>query len=183
MKRECGECTLCCRLVPVNDSGITINGIDSTRALHKAAGQRCVHQRRTGCSIYLRRPVSCRAWSCMWLQGAAMRRPDRSHYVIDMLPDFVTTTDETGHQEKVPVAQIWIDENYPDAHLDTDLRAWLEHRSIAGLVRYGNTRGLVLFPPSVTGSGWVTIGTEWMQGEPEHTAAEINEVLEAANDK
>ena len=39
MTRQCGSCTLCCKLIPVEE-------------LHKAAGQRCQHVRAgKGCSI------------------------------------------------------------------------------------------------------------------------------------
>src|SRR3954469_1149511 len=103
MKRGCGTCTLCCKLIPV-------------RELNKSAGERCQHQRATGCRIYNQRPPSCRAWSCAWVVGTVndepvtTPRPDRAHYVIDMLPDFVEMQDNaTGTQMKIPVLQIWCD--------------------------------------------------------------------------
>ena len=57
MNRHCGGCTLCCKLIPVEE-------------LHKAAGQRCKHQiTGKGCRIYERRPTSCREWTCLWIKG------------------------------------------------------------------------------------------------------------------
>ncbi len=78
--RKCGDCSLCCKLLPMPE-------------LAKPANKRCKHQRYgKGCAIYARRPDSCRTWSCRWLLGEGtddLPRPDRSHYVIDPMPDFV----------------------------------------------------------------------------------------------
>ena len=55
--RRCGDCQLCCKLLPVG-------------ALGKAAGERCRHQRHhKGCAVYRKRgfPSECGAWSCRWL--------------------------------------------------------------------------------------------------------------------
>ena len=79
MNRTCGTCTLCCRVLPIKD-------------LDKPANVRCQHQTAfKGCAIYRRRPMSCRLWSCRWLVDPTtsdLRRPDRAHYVIDMVPGF-----------------------------------------------------------------------------------------------
>ena len=134
--RACGGCTLCCRLLPVNE-------------LDKLAGQRCKHQRTgKGCAVYRTRamPACCHFWNCRWLVNddtADLSRPDRSHYVIDLLPDYVTVIDnETGEQTNVEVVQIWCDPKYPDAHRDPALRAYLERRAAEGkmaLVRYNSS--------------------------------------------
>ena len=174
MTRACGTCTLCCKLVPV-------------RELNKGAGERCKHQRATGCRIYADRPPSCRFWSCMWLVNdingdtVDLRRPDRSHYAIDMLPDFVVMRDDnTGAEIKVPVLQIWCDPAFPNAHRDPELRAFLIRRGregIGALVRFGSQgRAIALFPPSLASDG------EWHEYEsnntqPQHTAAEINALV------
>lgn len=82
--RACGDCQLCCKLVPVPELG-------------KKASHRCKHQKfGVGCAIYRKRPFSCAMWNCRWLtdpETNELRRPDRSHYVIDAMPDFVTLTD------------------------------------------------------------------------------------------
>lgn len=88
--RQCGECTLCCNLLPV-------------RSLDKGANERCKHQRGLkGCAVYAsleRVSPECRLWSCRWISNsdtAELRRPDRSHYVIDPSPNYIEVEDETG---------------------------------------------------------------------------------------
>src|SRR5215510_6556638 len=96
--RTCGDCTLCCKLLPVKEIG-------------KVGGHRCQHQSSSkGCRIYANRPDSCRLWSCMWWHGAGygLRRPDRSHFVIDPLPDLVDAVDnDTGQAMQWQVVQVW----------------------------------------------------------------------------
>ncbi len=54
--RECGECTVCC----VN---LTINDPD----LQKLPGVKCTNMIKAGgCKIYDSRPKACRDWYCMW---------------------------------------------------------------------------------------------------------------------
>jgi hypothetical protein len=137
------------------------------RDFDKPAGQRCPHQRHgKGCAVYAKRPLGCRIWSCRWLVGddtADLRRPDRTHYVIDMLPDFVGVDDD-----RMQVVQIWIDPDYPDAHRDPALRAYIERRGREGklaLVRFSARQGLLLVPPSAASDG------QWHEIElPEATA-------------
>ena len=53
--RECGSCTLCCKL-------LAVPGLD------KPAGQFCRHcVPGKGCNIYRDRPEVCQAWNCGWL--------------------------------------------------------------------------------------------------------------------
>jgi hypothetical protein len=145
--RRCGDCQLCCKLLPVHSLG-------------KEAGQRCKHQRHhKGCGVYHKPgfPPECGAWSCRWLTGddtADLSRPDRSHYVLDIIPDFVTFRDDkTGEAQHVEVVQIWVDPGYPDAHRDPALRAYLERRgkqNVLGIVRWDNERAMVIFPPELS---------------------------------
>ncbi len=170
MKRTCGECTLCCKLLPV-------------RELDKGADTRCCHQRHgKGCAVYRKpgMPISCHLWSCRWLIDEAtahLSRPDRSHYVIDVMPDYITAqNDDTGYREAVMAVQIWVDPGFPDAHRDPALRAYLETlneaQQVVGLVRYGSRAGLVLLPPQVNDQRiWVEHRTT-MQ-EQEHTLADL----------
>jgi len=54
--RECGECTLCC-IKPTIDCP----------ELKKLSGVRCENLAKTGgCSIYDKRPQTCRDFYCMW---------------------------------------------------------------------------------------------------------------------
>lgn len=143
MTRQCGDCQLCCKLLPV-------------RSMAKLAGQRCSHQQHhKGCKVYAKLwsvAPECKLWNCRWLGNDDMddlRRPDRSHYVVDVMPDFVTARDENGEQPiQLEVAQIWCDPNYPDAHRDPALRAWLERKNLIGLIRYSNQAAITIIPPA-----------------------------------
>lgn len=168
--RSCGDCQLCCRLVPVREIG-------------KVAGQRCRHQKfKKGCAVYgAGMPLSCSAWSCGWLvdpDAAGLGRPDRSHYVVDAMLDYVTAVDNaTGAEQKLPVVQVWIDPSHPDAHRDPALRSYLESKNAPALVRYGNVRATLLLPPSWTVEGrWREVDAG-LGREAEHTAAEIAAAL------
>lgn len=173
MRRNCGECTLCCKLLPVPE-------------LEKLAGARCAHHRaHKGCAIYKKRPLSCRVWSCEWLNGgdmaAGLSRPDRAHYVIDCMPDFVTMTYPDSPPRRLPVIQVWLDPKHPDAHRDPALRRYIEARSdreggVAAIVRYDNESALVIFPPGLAEDG------QWHEEQSnlktkQHSFAEIAEVL------
>lgn len=71
--RECGGCTLCCKLPAVE-------------ALRKPQEQWCDHCHiGTGCRIYDLRPAECRTFTCLWLQNDTIPedlRPDKSKVVI-----------------------------------------------------------------------------------------------------
>jgi hypothetical protein len=134
-----------------------------TPAFDKPAGHRCPHQRHgKGCKIYAHRPLGCRMWSCLWLLNsdtADLPRPDRSHYVIDMSPDFIRTTKESGETIIIPVIQVWIDPDYPDAHRDPRLRAYLQRRAqkngYAAIIRLNDVDAFALFAPPFTGGKWI----------------------------
>jgi hypothetical protein len=138
----------------------------------KPAGERCPHQRHhKGCTIYQHRPFSCRFWNCRWLVNddtAELRRPSESHYVIDIAPDYVTTRDDAGEPQHVQVVQIWCDPNYPDAHRDPVLRAYLvrqAEKGIAALVRYNEIDALFIAAPALTADG------QWHERRPNRTDA------------
>lgn len=144
--RSCGSCTLCCKLTPVAE-------------LHKAAGERCKHVRSgKGCSIYAHRPSSCRWWSCRWLvqpeETPNLSRPDRSHYVIDLVPDYVTLLNNaTGERQHIEVIQVWVDPLYPNAHEDPALRAYAVEQQKPLQIRYSGDEGFIIFPPNVASDG------------------------------
>src|SRR5512143_3522923 len=120
--RTCGDCQLCCKLLPVHSRELTqYAGIFE---MHKPSGQRCQYQKfGVGCAIYGRRPTACRMWTCQWLIGAFKgTRPDRSHYVIDSTLDRIVVTDnKTGKRTVIPAVQVWVDPRNPKAHEDPDL--------------------------------------------------------------
>lgn len=149
MKRHCGSCTLCCKLLPVQE-------------LKKKANVRCQHQRLTGCGIYLDRPLSCRLWSCRWLsQNIELPRPDRSGYVIDVMPDFVLVDEGLGGGERqIPVVQVWCDPKRPDAWRTPQLRRYIEAWAAEGnatIIRYSNDEALTVFAPSLMAN------KEWLE--------------------
>lgn len=173
--RACGDCQLCCKLLPVV-------------AVQKKAGERCRHQRfAKGCAVYhaVGFPPECGVWSCRWLVGdgtESLSRPDRSHYVIDLMPDFVSMTDNaTGQRQNVPAIQVWVDPAFPDAHRDKWLREYLElrardHGEVA-IIRYGSGAGFVLFAPCWSDDGqWHQEGGTLVHRT--HTPAEIFDVME-----
>lgn len=179
MNRQCGDCQLCCKLMPVGELG-------------KRAGTRCEHQRAgKGCQVYTSpaMPASCRLWSCRWINGSApgLRRPDRTHFVIDCLPDYITLQDGvTGKAHKIPVLQIWVDPDYPDAHRDPQLRAYLDEQGRQGfmaLVRYDSQRAFLLAPPSLVSDGQFHELHTSTAPEGQHRASDIAQVLHGQKSK
>jgi hypothetical protein len=84
-----------------------------------------------------------------------MSRPDRSHYVVDIMPDFITlkVNEKVSHVE---VVQIWCDPKYPDAHRDPALRRWVENlakQGIVAMVRYNEEESTIIFAPSMSDDG------------------------------
>jgi hypothetical protein len=153
--------------------------------LKKPAGKRCRHQRHgKGCAIYPRRPPPCAIWSCRWLvrdDTNDIARPDRAHFVIDIMPDYVRAKSGDGEEITVPAIQVWVDPAYPDAHRDPALRRYLERRSAEGFVaviRYDANRGFVLVPPALAEDGtWHEVASE---AEGEHTGWDIVRTLAGA---
>lgn len=151
MMRQCGDCQLCCKLLPVPEIG-------------KLANTKCKHQRHhVGCTVYHNLPISCATWNCRWLVNddtGDLSRPDRSHYVIDIMPDHVTA-EMGGVSGNIQVVQIWVDPKHPNAHRDPALRRYLERRAsenTIGIVRYNASEAIVLLPPAMTGEpGWTEV--------------------------
>ncbi len=71
--RECGSCTLCCKVYDVP-------------SLEKPAGRWCSHcLPGRGCGIHETRPTHCRSFFCMWMTDGAMPpewKPDRCKFVL-----------------------------------------------------------------------------------------------------
>lgn len=172
--RRCGECSLCCTLLPV-------------KAIGKLDGERCKHARGLGCNIYRKEgfPAECALWNCRWVindDAGDLQRPDRCHYVIDIVPDFVTGEDR-GQKYRIPVVQIWVDPRFPDAHRDPALRGWIiRQKGFAALVRYNASDALFLLPPYMSDTGdWEEVGGNRSRIEERtHRADEIAAALFAA---
>ncbi len=76
--RECGECTLCCKLLETHDVPSEI-------------GVYCRHCDK-GCQIYDERPKECRDYQCMWTQMDIVSdelRPDKCGIIFDRISDDV----------------------------------------------------------------------------------------------
>jgi uncharacterized protein len=75
--RVCGDCTACCRVKSVPELG-------------KPTQRACAHLCRGGCSVYARRPTSCREYACLWRQGLIggdeRWRPDKLGVLVDYQP-------------------------------------------------------------------------------------------------
>jgi Putative zinc- or iron-chelating domain len=203
VRRQCGECTLCCRLLPIqpdNESGYTPDRVNqivvkmieagvATRrefaagmlpGFRKPAGERCPHQRHNGCAVYARRPFGCHVWNCRWLGGVDvgdLSRPDRAGYVIDIMPDFVTLADnETGVRRNIEVVQIWVDHRRRDAwRHDKKLMAFLQRRGREGIAAIirFDAREAVILFPPATSSDDQWHEINAVKKMPEHRDAEL----------
>lgn len=179
MNRECGACTLCCKLLPVVDkaTGGDIEYVGST-GMDKKAGERCRHQSHgKGCAVYgtSAMPACCSFWSCRWLTGddtADLPRPDRAHYVVDIMPDFIRVVPHDGSPATdIPVIQVWVDPAYRDAHRDPALRRYLARQAEKGfmaVIRFNSSDGFVLAAPRFTGGDWIEKGSSMGGAEHSH---------------
>jgi hypothetical protein len=142
--RTCGTCQLCCKLLP-------IEGVSP-------AGKKCEHQRvGKGCNIYADRPFPCRVWSCRWLVNDAadnLPRPDRAHYVIDIMPDFIHQVSEDGTRIDIQVMQIWVDPAFRDAWQEPQCKSYIEHiaerNRMATIVRWNSRDAITVFAPCLS---------------------------------
>ena len=93
--RECGSCSLCCRVFEIAE-------------LNKPAHTWCQHCRpgKGGCSIYDDRPPVCRGFKCMWLRDASC--PD--HWFPRRARMVVHETVEHGER----TTTINVDRRYPE---------------------------------------------------------------------
>ena len=73
MPRECGTCTMCCKVMGIKE-------------IDKPSGQWCPHcLPGRGCAIYSDRPSECRTFNCDWLQAEALGpewKPEKSKIVL-----------------------------------------------------------------------------------------------------
>lgn len=95
--RVCGACTMCCKLLAVQE-------------LEKPTNKWCDHcMPGKGCKIYYGRPHSCVDFECGWLLSnlPLEYRPDYSHIVI------------TGETDVINSVVLHMDPRYPNAHETT----------------------------------------------------------------
>lgn len=128
--RECGECTMCCKLFAIPSLG-------------KGEGVWCSHCTiGTGCQIYEQRPQECRDFFCHYRLDTDVPerwKPDRSHMVLVSDADGVRIIVHVDPKRP----QAWRADPYY-----RDLKAWALNRLQADKqvhVRIG-TRTIIILP-------------------------------------
>jgi hypothetical protein len=75
--RECGTCTLCCKVYHIPE-------------INKVAGKWCQYCKPgRGCTIHETRPQQCRDFFCLWMTEATITpewKPERSKMVLSIFP-------------------------------------------------------------------------------------------------
>lgn len=90
--RECGSCSLCCKLLPIDAPGI-----------EKPAAKWCSHwSKATKCGIYEQRPETCRTFNCLWRLGVIPEqfKPDKVGAVMASYKEGVLIVYTDEHLEK-----------------------------------------------------------------------------------
>jgi hypothetical protein len=92
-------------------------------------------------------------------QAGETSRPNKVHYVIDVVPDHVEVQDtETLDGVRTEVIQVWCDPKYPKAYNDKKLREFLNKVKKIGLIRFNAVDSIAIIPPSVSGKDrWMEI--------------------------
>jgi hypothetical protein len=100
--RECGNCSLCCKLLPI---AARSDGGNDDFPFDKPAGEWCKHcSPGNGCKVFGRPdlPSLCRNYRCAWLMGVLPEelKPSRVHAIFDQhevggMPYVLITTDPT----------------------------------------------------------------------------------------
>jgi hypothetical protein len=108
VNKVCGECTLCCKVMAIEQ-------------LAKPAGAWCSHCKPgRGCQIYPDRPAECQAFRCLWLVNDLLDqrwKPSKSRFVL--------TTSEDG-------IEVRCDPGFPDAWRREPFRSEIRQWAISG---------------------------------------------------
>jgi hypothetical protein len=103
--RRCGECTMCCKVFPIPETG-------------KADYENCPHLvPGVGCGIYETRPQTCRDFFCMWRFDASLDeawKPSNAGFVLHDPPPWALIA---SHDVDAPDA--WRREPY-----QSQIREW-----------------------------------------------------------
>ena len=106
--RQCGDCTLCCKVMAIEE-------------LEKPASSWCLHCKPgRGCLIYPNRPPECQNFKCLWLvndQLSQQWKPNKSKLVL--------TTSDDG-------IEIRCDPGFPDAWRKEPFRSEIREWAISG---------------------------------------------------
>jgi hypothetical protein len=138
--RECGKCSLCCKLLHVVE-------------LDKPSNQWCEHCRpgAGGCSIYQTRPKICRTYACGWLMSATVGPewyPLLSHMILSLAPF-----------NGVNTVTVTVDPRFPWAWREQPYRAQLEQMAAKGL-RVASAEDILLVHVRVGGRVWLVLPNE-----------------------
>lgn len=109
MTRECGSCSLCCKVMGVQE-------------LKKPMGKWCTYARKgVGCTIHHQEgyPKSCRGFTCLWMEREVGGIPDQ--FKPDKVHAFFL-----GLLEGKGVA-LYVDPGYPFAPLTQPLSGLIDH--------------------------------------------------------
>lgn len=157
--RQCGECSLCCKLLGV-------------RELNKPRNKWCekVRPDKKGCTIWNKEgfPETCGGFKCGWLDREVLpdsMRPDRIHAFI------------TGFTEGAGIA-VYVDPGYPLAHRQEPLKQLLEASWRSGLTIVAMVGKRV---ERLTHAGWVI--SRPTEQDNEKTVIPITEVQLIAKPK
>jgi hypothetical protein len=128
--RECGSCTLCCRVLGINE-------------IEKPQGDWCPHcDVGKGCQIYDTRPGECRDFFCGYLTLPMVDEkwfPARSKMVVFPAPEGTRLSIHVDPQRP----NAWKEEPY-----HSDMRAWARH--VAGtdfqVVVFVKQRAIAILP-------------------------------------
>ena len=106
--RQCGECTLCCKVMAIEQ-------------LAKPQGSWCPHCKpKRGCLIYSDRPPECQSFRCLWLVNDRLGqhwKPSKSRLVL--------TTSDDG-------IEVRCDPGFPDAWRKQPFRHEIQQWAVSG---------------------------------------------------
>ena len=171
--RQCGSCTLCCKVLEITDLKKPTN----TACHHIMAGG--------GCNFYSERPRQCRTFACAWLQGHL--DDDWFPESSGMVPHF--GLDALNIQVDLDCRDRWREEPYFSKLSALSLSGLLANskRNYATLVIVGAERYLLLGrtivpDPTLFGTAFVPNGREtfhyWKAKSLEHLARLNERVME-----
>ncbi|QPF88209.1 YkgJ family cysteine cluster protein [Bradyrhizobium genosp. L] len=171
--RQCGTCTLCCKVLEITDLDKPVN----TACKHILTGG--------GCEIYDHRPGQCRGFSCAWLQGHL--DDDWFPETAGMVPHY--GLDALNIQVDLDNPNRWREEPYFSRLSELSLKGLRvsEGRPFATLVIVGDDRYLLLGrtivpDPTLFGTAFVAITRDtfryWKARSLEHLQRLNERVME-----
>ena len=127
-KRECGNCSLCCEVMAVED-------------INKKEYQKCENQ-GLGCRIHNEKPDQCKSFACAWLEG---------NIPYDLKPDnvgFFVTSQGTEDYPLVSIHSKWSLDKLKKRKLATQ---WLDAvtKSVPGVFVGANGKRTLFGNPEV----------------------------------